>query len=181
MTLVSGCLFVAIPLLHRAFLLGDFELAAVAVFDVGLHVLVVVALFLVPMGMAGFHALQKRNYGRMGNTGLWMRIVASMVVASGLAGYLWWDAPALLWLVSPVGALGLAAGFILYGFATLQARVLPLWCGIAFVFALPAAIALIWIRPFLRLGEGSSTTSILFGLAWLGLGYSLWAQRRGSR
>jgi hypothetical protein len=98
-----------------------------------------------------------------------------------LAGYLRWEDHTLLWLVSPVGTLGLVVGFILYGVATLQARILPPWCGIAFMAALPAAIALVWIRPLFGLGAGASTTSILFGLAWLGLGYNLWTRRRESR
>jgi hypothetical protein len=181
MTIVSGGLFVAIPLLHRGVLLANSELAAKAIVDVGQYVLVVVALFLVPMGMIGFHTLQKWNYGLIGHTGLWMSVISSMVVASSLAGYLRWEDSTLLWLVSPVGALGLVVGFILYGVATLQARILPPWCGIAFMAALPAAIALIWIRPLFGLGEGASTTSIMFGFVWLGLGYNLWTRRRESR
>jgi hypothetical protein len=112
---------------------------------------------------------------------LWTSVMSSMMMASSLAGYLRWEDSRLLWLVSPVGGLGLVVGFILYGVATLQARILPPWCGIAFMVALPAAIALLWMRPWLGLGEGTSTTSILFGLAWLGLGYNLWTRRRRSR
>jgi hypothetical protein len=79
------------------------------------------------------------------------------------------------------GYLGVAlVGFVLYGAATLQARVLPLWCAVPFIAALPAAIALVWIRPLLGLGEGASTTSILFGLAWLALGYALYSRGRES-
>jgi hypothetical protein len=169
----------AIPLLHRAFLVVGFEPAATTVFGIGQYVLVGIALFLVPTGMVGFHALQKRNYGLMGNAGLWMGIVASVVMALGLAGYLRWGAATLLWLVYPMGAFGLAAGFILYGIATLRAGMLPPWCGIAFAVVLPVAMALVWVRPLLGLGEGSSTTSILFGLVWLGLGYDLWTRGKG--
>jgi hypothetical protein len=181
MAIVGGGLLVAIPLRYRGFLLANAQLAAEAMFNVGLYFLVVVALFLVPMGMVGFHALQMRNYGLVGHTGFWTVVIASVMVASGVAGYLWWEDSTLLWLVSPVGALGLVVGFVLYGAATLYARVLPLWCGMTFMIALPAAIALVWIRPFFGLGEGTSTTSILFGLAWIGLGYVLWTRRRARR
>ena len=181
MTIVSGGLAVVIPLLHRGFLLADSELAAEAMLVVGVYVLIVVSLLLVPIGMAGFHALQKRNYGLIGHTGLWTSVISSMMVATGLTGYLRWEGLRLLWLVTAGGGLGLMVGFILYGVATLQARILPPWCGIAFMVALPAAIALFWIRPWLGLGQGTSTTSILFGLAWLGLGYNLWTRRRRSR
>ena len=181
MTIVSGGLAVAIPLLHRGFLLANSELAAMAMLVVGVYVFIVVSLLLVPIGMLGFHALQKRNYGLIGHTGFWTSVVSSMMVPTGLTGYLRWEDSRLLWLVSPVGGWGLVVGFILYGVATLQARILPPWCGIAFMVALPAAIALFWIRPWLGLGQGTSTTSILFGLAWLGLGYNLWTRRRRSR
>ena len=181
MTIVSGGLAVAIPLLHRGFLLANSELAAMAMLVVGVYVFIVVSLLLVPIGMLGFHALQKRNYGLIGHTGFWTSVVSSMMVPTGLTGYLRWEDSRLLWLVTPVGGLGLVVGFILYGVATLQARILPPWCGIAFMVALPAAIALFWIRPWLGLGQGTSTTSILSGLAWLGLGYNLWTRRRRSR
>ena len=110
MTIVSGGLAVAIPLLHRGFLLANSELAAMAMLVVGVYVFIVVSLLLVPIGMLGFHALQKRNYGLIGHTGLWTGVISSIVVASSLAGYLRWEDHTLLWLVSPVGTLGLYLG-----------------------------------------------------------------------
>ena len=169
-----------IPLLHHIFGLVLSARAGYMAFVVGLYVLVVVALFLVPIGMVGFHVLQRGSYGRIGRVGSWTVVVASMVLGLGVAGYLWREDSTLPWLVSAVGTLGLLVGFVLYGGATLQARLLPRWCAMAFMVALPAAIALVWIRPVFGLGEGTSTTSILFGLAWLALGYALWSQRRES-
>lgn len=43
------------------------------------------------------------------------------------------------WLVA-VGVLGLLVGLVLYGAATLQARVLPRWCGILFIIFMPVGI-----------------------------------------
>jgi hypothetical protein len=169
-----------IPLLHRTFGLVLSAPAGDLVFVVGLYVLLVVALFLVPIGMVGFHFLQRGNYGRIGSVGFWTVVMASIVLGLGLGGYQWWKNSTLLWLVSPVGTLGLLVGFIFYGAATIQARVLPHWCGMAFMAALPAAIALLWIRPLFGLGAGSSTTSILFGLVWMALGYVLWTRSRES-
>lgn len=177
MTVGSGGLLVAIPLLHRASLLAGSGPAVDAVVDLGLYLLVVVALVLVPAGMVGFHTLQTWYCGWVGRAGLCAVVAASMVVASGSAGYLWTKDTGYLGIVSPLGTSGLSVGFVLYGAATLQARVLPWWCGIAFMIALPAAIALLWIRPVLGLGEGASTTSILFGLTWLALGCMLWPRR----
>ena len=71
---------------------------------------------------------------------------------------------ALLWLV-PVASLAVMIGFVLYGVATLRARVLPRWCGVALIVAFPAAIA-------------SGTYAYFWlGLVWLALGYLLWRKR----
>ena len=70
-------------------------------------------------------------------------------------------------------------GFVLYGAATLQARVLPRWCGIAFIVFLPVAILLGGYAPIL--GGVASTfggyAPIWIGLVWLALGYVLWSNR----
>ncbi len=70
-------------------------------------------------------------------------------------------------------------GFVLYGAATLQARVLPRWCGIAFIVFLPVAILLGGYAPIL--GGVASTfggyAPIWIGLVWLALGYVLWSHR----
>ena len=46
-------------------------------------------------------------------------------------------------------------GLILYGAATLQAKVLPRWCGIAFIVVLPVTILL------------GDYGGMFFGLVWL--------------
>lgn len=137
-----------------------------------MEVLLVVALLLVPVGMVGFHALQRQSYGRIGSVGFWLGVVASLVVAFGVVDYFIWgdvlqELPPV-WLVW--GVLGLVAGFLLYGVATLQARVLPRWCGLAFIVALPITLASSTRLPF-------GWVFIVFGLVWLTLGYALWSQR----
>lgn len=70
-----------------------------------------------------------------------------------------------------LGLLILLLGFVLYGVATLQARVLPRWCGVAFIVALPVALAVgALLGPF-------ASMFIVFGIAWLALGYALWRRR----
>ncbi len=59
-------------------------------------------------------------------------------------------------------------GFVLYGVATLRARVLPLWVGIAFIVGLPLRFAMFPIDPW---------GLTLFGLLWVALGYVLWSRR----
>jgi hypothetical protein len=164
--MVGGVLFVAAPLFGRFFPQAMESSLAMEAF-------LVVALLLVPMGMVGFHALQEQRYGLIGRAGFWMSILAPLAVALGSATYLWWGSvfgSSLLWLAMWVGPLGLLVGFLLYGVATLQARVLPRWCGVAFIVALPVALVLSIPLSFASL-------FIVFGLIWLTLSYVLWSQR----
>ena len=69
-----------------------------------------------------------------------------------------------------LGLLGVIVGLVLYGAATLQARVLPRWCGVGFIVGLP-----VWLAVSVVLGNefGGSLGGTIFGLLWLGLGYVL--------
>jgi len=129
-------------------------------------VLIIVALLLALGGLMGFHTLQKQNYGLIGLAGFWTVVIASLAQILGLTvGLAGAGSAALLLLVMPVGYLVTCVGFVLYGVATLQARVLPRWCGLAFIIAGPFSIILV--------GFGK----LLFGLVWLALGYVLWSWR----
>jgi hypothetical protein len=105
-----------------------------------LDVLFIVSVFLALVGLVGFHALQKGNYGRIGQAGFYTVIVSSVAQILALVVLLA-GSEALVWLLS-IGSLGVLVGFALYGAATLQARVLPRWCGVAFIIALP--ITILW-------------------------------------
>ncbi len=131
--------------------------------DLWLDIFFVVGILLVVVGLVGFHELQRGSYGRIGQAGFYTVIVASLIQAVGLVGFLL-GSIALEWLIL-VGGLGSLVGFVLYGAATLRAGVLPRWCGVAIIVALPASIPL---------GEYAN---LLFGLIWLSLGYTLWSQR----
>ncbi len=158
--MVGGVLFVASPLLGRSF-------------PQAMEALLVVTLLLMPVGMVGFHALQGQNYGHMGRVGFWVAVVAPLAVALGAASYLWWGSvfgSSLLWLALPVGPLVLLVGLTLYGVATIQANVLPSWCGVVFIVAMPAALASSIVGAF-------ASVFMVFGLAWLTLGYMLWSHK----
>lgn len=134
--------------------------------DRWLDIFFVVGILLVVGGLVGFHALQRESYGRIGLVGFYTVVAASLVQALGLIGFLA-GSMAFEWLI-PIGGLGSLIGFVLYGVVTLQAGVLPRWCGVALIIALPASIPL---------GEYAS---LMFGLIWLALGYALWSQRGSS-
>ena len=127
-----------------------------------LDVMFVVAMLLMLAGMMGFHALQQANYGRLGWVGFYAVVVGVLALVLGLV-LLLLGSTALLWLL-PVATLAVLVGFALYGVATLQARVLPRWCGVALIVAFPAAIAL------------GTYAYFWLGLVWLALGYVLWRQ-----
>ena len=133
-----------------------------------LDLLAILAYVLLVVGLVGFHTLQQRNYGRIGRAGLYTTIAAfllwEVLLLEGLLG----GGEALPeWLVA-VGVLGLLVGLVLYGAATLQARVLPRWCGILFILFMPVGILLGELQP------------IWGGLIWLALGYALWSQSGGA-
>jgi hypothetical protein len=151
----------------------------------------VVALLLVPVGMVGFNVLQRpsSSYGREAHFGFWLVILGSLGMVWGGVVFVtlgqWGDfmqaTPPLGWVV--LGLLGLMGGLVsmvvgfgLYGVATLQARVLPRWCGVAFITALPAALASSILLGFLGFYPVLGFF-IVFGLVWLALGYALWARR----
>ena len=115
------------------------------------------------VGLLGFHALQGSNYGRIGRAGLYTTIGAIVLFELLLVARLLGGEVGLGWLAA-VGVLGLLVGLALYGAATLQARVLPRWCGILFIILMPVGILLGGLQP------------IWGGLAWLALGYALWSQ-----
>jgi hypothetical protein len=128
-----------------------------------LDIMFVVAMLLVLAGMVGFHALQHGHYGSLGWTGFYTVVVGVLAQVLGLV-LLLSGSMALLWLV-PVATLAILVGFALYGVATLQARVLPRWCGVALIVVFPAAVAL------------GTYAYFWLGLVWLALGYVLWRKR----
>lgn len=131
------------------------------------NVAYIVAALLLVVGMVGLHALQKGNYGRIGGGGFWTVVAASVAQVVGLIVFVL-GGEALIWLVFPVGFLAIPVGLVLYGAATLQARVLPRWCGLGLIIVPPVTVVL------------GDYGGILFGLLWLALGYVLWSRREVS-
>jgi hypothetical protein len=72
---------------------------------------------------------------------------------------------ALAWISYPWGTIGMLVGFVTYGVATMRARILPLWCGLALIVSMPISLPL------------SAYGTILFGLIMGALGYALWSRK----
>ena len=95
---------------------------------------------------------------------MWTVVVATLALVVGMIVSLLGSTALDEGPFFPVVTLAVVVGFVLYGAATLQARVLPRWCGIGFI-----------VGPLMFvLGD---LGGILFGLLWLALGYVLWSQR----
>jgi hypothetical protein len=126
-------------------------------------VLFVVALVLTAAGLVGLNSLQRGDYGLLGQIGFYLaltaiagRILAAVVFLAGSS--------ALEWISLPC-TLGMLVGLVLYGFATLRARVLPRWYGLALLASMPVSLPL------------ATYGTALFGLILVMLGYVLWLRK----
>ena len=129
-----------------------------------------VAIALLAVGIVGLHTLQKDYYGRIGLViglaGLSIVVIAASASVVARIVMLVSGSDALVW-ITDLALPSLMLGMVIYGVATLLARVLPLWVGVAIILALPLRIALVVIDPW---------GLTLFGLLWVVLGYVLWSR-----
>ncbi len=140
--------------------------------------LLAVPLALVAVGLVALHSRQRSRAGWLGKSGY----VVSLV---GLA--LW--AVSYLALGPPLPIIIVAIGMVLFGVATLRAKVLPRWSrsiplvlGVllvpGFFLTFPGFILdfppFNWVYAF---GLSGYFTCIAQGLGWVLLGYALWSQR----
>ena len=131
------------------------------------HGLLLLAALLTLAGLVELHALQGGNYGSIGRAGFYTAAVG--LLAQALAALLLLMGIEILWLVAPVGSLAVMVGLVLYGAATLQAMVLPPWCGLVLIVVPPIA--------FYMNSKVFYGSLALYGLLWVALGYVLWSRR----
>ena len=133
--------------------------------------LLLLAAVLTLAGLVGLHALQGANYGRIGRAGFYTAgagfLVQALAALFLLMGSDAWEVT-LQWLVAPVGSLIILVGLVLYGAATLQARVLARWCGVGLIVVPPLAF---YMNSKIFYGSLA-----LFGVLWVALGYVLWSR-----
>ena len=133
-----------------------------------------VAITLLAVGIGGLHTLQMNHFGRlgliMGLAGLSIVVIAASASVVARIVMLVSGSVTLVW-ITDLALPALILGMVIYGVATLLARVLPLWIGVAIILALPLRIALVVMDPW---------GLTLFGLLWVVLGYMLWSRREAA-
>jgi hypothetical protein len=127
------------------------------------NVAFLIALLLMLVGLLRLHALQKDHYGRIGRVGFWTVVVGSLAQVLNLIVFMLGSEALVFWLAFPGYYVAVPIGLMLYGIATLQARVLPRWCGLGLIIIPPITVFL------------GTSGWILFALLWLALGYVLWS------
>ena len=127
-------------------------------------VMLIIALLLTAAGLVGLHALQRNRYELLGRAGFWIAVLSLLARAVGAGVYLA-GSSALAWISYPWGTIGMVVGFVTYGVATMRARMLPCWYGLALIVSMPLS---------LPLGAYGTT---LFGLIMGVLGYALWSRK----
>jgi hypothetical protein len=125
--------------------------------------LFIIAHLLTAVGLVGLHALQRGSYGLLGRAGFYLSLVAITARISGAVVFLA-GSTALEW-ISPPATYSLLVGLVLYGIATLRARVLPRWYGLTLTLAMPVSLPL------------PTYGTALFGLVVVVLGLALWSMR----
>jgi len=145
-----------------------------------------VVLVLLLVGLAGLHARQFWSYGRLGMAGFLAALVGTVLAGAGhifsvpffdfvgtggLVYVLFALVSAGIFLfggmVYVAGVVSMSLGYLLLGFATVRARVLPVWCGAALVFGIVG----LWL--------GNEVGWLSFGVAWLGVGYAMLRTKSG--
>ncbi|CAN5143758.1 hypothetical protein BH24ACT19_BH24ACT19_14420 [soil metagenome] len=120
------------------------------------------------VGLVALHTRQSRSYGALGLAGFLAAAAGTALVLLNVL-LISLDIRDLLDLLLGLGFLGMLVGFVVLGVATIRGQVLPGWCGVALIVALPVAAAL-----------GNYGGGMVLGLLWLALGYALWSGRVGS-
>jgi hypothetical protein len=127
------------------------------------------ALLPVVVGFIGLHAAQRRRYGRLGTAGFATGLVGFMLITAGSVGEFWLFSDQSYegvgrnasWALFLLGHLVLVIGILLFGIATVRAKVFPQEAAMLF-----AVMGVGVVVPFLG--------AVLFAIPFIWLGYLLW-------
>jgi hypothetical protein len=136
-----------------------------------------VLLFGVLIAIAALHTAQRRDYGTQGALAS-LAAFGGIAVALGgnLVGELVPAMAPLAMLLLLVGVSAASVGLVGLGIVTLEARVLPRWCGVALIAGSPPAVGLEFMFLGLLGAAGILPGEIVWALAgvpWALVGYAL--------
>jgi hypothetical protein len=121
------------------------------------------------------------RFGWLGTVGFCLCLAAFVLVAALDFGILMNEGVERLYIsLGPVRALLLIAGSLLFGMAALRSAALPRGGAMLLVVAAlssPVAILVVAVSGGRFTAWIFTVPTILFGLAWLALGYALWTRR----
>jgi uncharacterized membrane protein YvlD (DUF360 family) len=135
------------------------------------QVVLAAAFGLTLVAIEGLHSLQRSSsrYGRIGAAGALITFIgyALIVVVTALALMI---VEGSLQSIRLIGAAAVLLGSILLGVMTIRARVLPWWCGVLLIVALPLGD----ISDIVSVGS----EGVVFGMVWGLLGYAMLQRTR---
>ena len=127
-----------------------------------------VALMLTMIGLTGAYLRQMRRIDWIGHAGFVLPWIGIALMGAGRLGQVLEIGN--VWMLVILGAFALTIGIILFGIATLRAKVLPPGAGL---LLLAAALMHFLVDPENR----RAFLALPYGAAWLWIGYVLWSGR----
>jgi hypothetical protein len=176
--IIAGVGYVAGGLLSMAHLQASLEVLGARLDYLGTSAFGIATLGVMG-GLVGLHARQAGSYGNLGRVGFFMAFVGAVLMFVGQAtSTIYSGSDILEWLYEnpsygfQLGINLLLVGLGLLSVATVQARVLPRWCGLALI-----GVVIITIFGAI-VSAGGSFVGV--GLIWAALGYTLWSEKVAS-
>ncbi len=134
-------------------------------------------LFGVLIAIAALHAIHRRHYGSLGALASLAAFAGvAMTVGGNLVGELVPAMAPVAMLLLLVGVLAASVGIVGLGIVTLEARVIPRWCGVALIAGSPPAVGLEFMVLGLLGAAGILPGEIIWtlvGVPWVLVGYGL--------
>jgi hypothetical protein len=129
------------------------------------------------IAIAALHATQRRDYGTQGALASLAAFVGvAMTVGGNLVGELVPAMAPVAMLLLLAGILAASVGIVGLGIVTLEARVLPRWCGVALIAGSPPAVGLEFMFLGLLGAAGILPGEIVWamvGVPWVLVGYAI--------
>ena len=144
-------------------------------------------------GLVGFHRKQRERSGRLGKMGFVVGLLAVVMMLLGNVAEFWvfelfYGTQQPGWAMMGVGFMMLPIALLLFGLATVKARVFSGWRrAVPLVFGL-TLVLLILVGIAVVLVSGSGTQEgllgpmlLTFAAGWVVLGYALWSEQTEAR